>query len=158
MISIVRPIASSSRIRWSDWASEAVVPSAATTTSPGSGPACSAGLSGTTCAIRSAVLRQSGRDLVGHRHGRGDEPEVGTADVPVLDEGLDDPRVVALIGTARPSPTPATAVLMPTTRARESASAPPELPGLSAASVWMTSSTSADSAARRASAASDRAR
>ena len=30
---------------------------------------------------------------------------------------------------------------MPTTRARESASAPPELPGLSAASVWMTSST-----------------
>jgi hypothetical protein len=32
-------------------------------------------------------------------------------------------------------------VLMPTTRPRESASAPPELPGLSAASVWMTFST-----------------
>ena len=31
---------------------------------------------------------------------------------------------------------------MPTTRPRESASAPPELPGLSAASVWMTFSTS----------------
>jgi hypothetical protein len=29
---------------------------------------------------------------------------------------------------------------MPTTRASASASAPPELPGLSAASVWMTSS------------------
>ena len=50
-------------------------------------------------------------------------------------------REVALIGTARPRPTPATAVLIPTTRARESASAPPELPGLRAASVWMTSST-----------------
>src|SRR5215469_11129832 len=50
-------------------------------------------------------------------------------------------RVVALTGTARPSPTPATAVLMPTTRECASASAPPELPGLSAASVWITSST-----------------
>ena len=49
-------------------------------------------------------------------------------------------RVVALTGTAIPRPTPATAVLMPTTRAWLSASAPPELPGLSAASVWMTSS------------------
>ena len=36
---------------------------------------------------------------------------------------------------------PATAVLIPTTRPAESASAPPELPGLSAASVWITSST-----------------
>ena len=36
---------------------------------------------------------------------------------------------------------PATAVLIPTTRPRASASAPPELPGFSAASVWMTSST-----------------
>ena len=50
-------------------------------------------------------------------------------------------RVVSLIGTASPRPQPATAVLMPTTRDAESASAPPELPGLSAASVWMTSST-----------------
>ena len=49
--------------------------------------------------------------------------------------------VVALTGTARPSPTPATAVLMPTTRPRPSTSAPPELPGFSAASVWITSST-----------------
>ena len=50
-------------------------------------------------------------------------------------------RLVSFIGTARPRPQPATAVLMPTTRDDESASAPPELPGLSAASVWMTSST-----------------
>ena len=47
-------------------------------------------------------------------------------------------RVAALIGTARPSPTPATAVLIPTTRAELSTSAPPELPGFSAASVWIT--------------------
>src|ERR671915_224845 len=46
--------------------------------------------------------------------------------------------VASLIGTARPRPTPATAVLMPITRPRESDSAPPELPGLRAASVWMT--------------------
>ena len=50
-------------------------------------------------------------------------------------------RVTSLIGTASPSPTPATAVLIPTTQPRPSASAPPELPGLSAASVWMTFST-----------------
>src|SRR3954465_8774677 len=49
--------------------------------------------------------------------------------------------VASFTGTASPNPTPATAVLMPTTRARPSASAPPELPGLSAASVWMTLST-----------------
>ena len=50
-------------------------------------------------------------------------------------------RVASLIGTARPRPMPATAVLMPTTRPRPSASAPPELPGLRAASVWITFST-----------------
>ena len=48
----------------------------------------------------------------------------------------------ASIGTASPSPTPATAVLIPTTRPRMSARAPPELPGFSAASVWITFSTS----------------
>ncbi len=50
------------------------------------------------------------------------------------------PRVVALIGTASPRPTPATAVLTPTIRPALSASTPPELPGLRAASVWITSS------------------
>src|SRR4030095_9459743 len=48
----------------------------------------------------------------------------------------------AWTATASPSPKPATAVLMPTTRPAESARAPPELPGLRAASVWMTSSMS----------------
>ena len=58
-------------------------------------------------------------------------------------------RVVSLIGTARPRPTPATAVLIPTTWPRPSASAPPELPGLSAASVWMTFSTMRPAARER---------
>src|SRR2546427_10919890 len=48
--------------------------------------------------------------------------------------------VVPFMGTARPRPMPATAVLTPIRRACESASAPPELPGFSAASVWITSS------------------
>ena len=50
-------------------------------------------------------------------------------------------------GTAKPTPTlplplPPVAiwVFTPTTRPRESSSGPPELPGLMAASVWMTSS------------------
>ena len=47
-------------------------------------------------------------------------------------------------GTAKQIPcAPAiTAVLMPITRPRESTSGPPELPGLSAASVWITPSMS----------------
>ena len=49
-------------------------------------------------------------------------------------------RVVALIGTASPTPMPATAVFTPTIRPALSASTPPLLPGLSAASVWTTSS------------------
>src|SRR5664279_5583373 len=51
------------------------------------------------------------------------------------------PRVVSLMGTARPTPMPATAVLTPITCPELSASAPPLFPGLSAASVWITSST-----------------
>ena len=49
-------------------------------------------------------------------------------------------RDVLLMGTASPSPAPATAVLMPTIRLLASAKAPPELPAFRAASVWMTSS------------------
>src|SRR6478752_1274481 len=49
--------------------------------------------------------------------------------------------VESLTGTASPRPTPATAVLTPTIRPRPSASAPPLFPGLGAASVWITSST-----------------
>ena len=47
-------------------------------------------------------------------------------------------------GTAKQIPcAPAiTAVLIPTTLPRESTSGPPEFPGLSAASVWMTASIS----------------
>ena len=50
-------------------------------------------------------------------------------------------RVASSTGTARPSPTPATAVFTPTTSPVPLARAPPELPGFSAASVWTTFST-----------------
>ncbi len=49
-------------------------------------------------------------------------------------------RVVSLTGMASPRPIPATAVFTPTRWAFASARAPPELPGLRAASVWITSS------------------
>ena len=58
-------------------------------------------------------------------------------------------RVTSLMGTASPSPTPATAVLMPTTHPCPSASAPPEFPGLRAASVWITFSTMRPAARER---------
>src|SRR2546423_410620 len=58
--------------------------------------------------------------------------------------------VTGLTGTARPRPTPATAVLTPIRRARPSTRAPPELPGLSAASVWMTLSITRETAPWRA--------
>src|SRR6478735_8997098 len=58
--------------------------------------------------------------------------------------------VVRLMGTASPRPTPATAVLMPITRPRLSANAPPEFPGLRAASVWITSSISRAAVRERA--------
>ena len=51
-------------------------------------------------------------------------------------------RVAASIGTARPSPIAGDGRVDADDAAAESASAPPELPGLSAASVWMTFSTS----------------
>ena len=52
--------------------------------------------------------------------------------------------LAVLLATAKQMPwAPAiTAVLMPITSPREETSGPPELPGLSAASVWMTSSIS----------------
>ena len=97
-------------------------------------------MTSTTSTPRVAARR--GGDARRQRARAAGDADPGAADAAVAHQRGDrSPRVVALIGTARPSPTPATAVLMPTTRPRPSTSAPPELPGLSAASVWMTSST-----------------
>ncbi len=59
-------------------------------------------------------------------------------------------KLAVLLATAKQMPwAPAIiAVLMPTTSPREETSGPPELPGLSAASVWITSSISRPVAAR----------
>jgi hypothetical protein len=80
--------------------------------------------------LESAVAAQARSQRAGQHLRAADNPE----DTP----GEPGPRASARRGsvvswrrsaTAKPSPMPATAVLMPTTRARESASAPPELPG-----------------------------
>src|SRR5680860_1217017 len=110
--------------------------------SPTHKPDCAAGLCGITCATRSPLLRPV---LATSGTGRG----MCTLTIPSQARrtrpcAISVPMirwVVSLMGTANPTPIPATAVLTPTTRPELSASAPPLLPGLSAASVWITSST-----------------
>ena len=116
-------------------------PPAVTSTSPRKSPATAAGLPGTTSTRRSP-RRWPRRAASGGGSGTGmpATPSQARRTRPVDISSDTMCRVLALIGTARPSPKPATAVLTPTTRPAESASAPPELPGFSAASVWITSS------------------
>ena len=61
-------------------------------------------------------------------------------------------RFAVLLATAKQMPCAPMimAVLMPMTSPGEETSAPPELPGLSAASVWITSSISRPGGAQRA--------
>ena len=110
--------------------------------SPARSPAASAGLPAITWAIRSPSRRPS---LAASGGGSGAwlpaMPSQARRTRPVDIRALMIRCVVELIGTASPTPIPATAVLTPTIRPRLSASTPPLLPGLSAASVWMTSST-----------------
>src|SRR4051812_40054614 len=115
---------------------------ASSTRSPALSPARSAGEPGTTSTTRSPCRRPV-RSASGAGSGAGvlTRPRKARRTRPSDTSAPMIRRVVSLIGTASPRPHPATAVLMPTTRQEESASAPPELPGLSAASVWMTSST-----------------
>ncbi len=136
-----RPIASANISRCRLCASPTGVRPALSTRSPARSPARCAGEPGTTSTTRRApfcpvLLRRCS----GSGAGEVTRPRNARLTRPSLISAVMMERVVAFIGTASPTPTPATAVLMPTTRARASASAPPELPGLSAASVWMTSS------------------
>src|ERR1022692_2699559 len=116
-------------------------PSTSMMMSPGRRPAASAGLPLMTSTTSRPLLRPI---RAAHRGGIGREtpatPRCARRTLPSRTRAPMMRSVVALTGTARPRPTPASAVLMPTTRPAESASAPPELPGLRAASVWMTSS------------------
>src|SRR4051794_22532734 len=115
---------------------------ASSTRSPDFSPDRSAGPPATTSMIRSP-RRRPVRPASGAGRGAGvlTKPRRARRTRPSVTSASTIRRLVSLIGTASPRPHPATAVLMPTTRDEESASAPPELPGLSAASVWMTSST-----------------
>src|ERR1022692_4556218 len=143
VIAIRRPIASANMSRCRSWALVTGLPAAVSSRSPVRSPARAAGPPGTTSTTRSPVaapaLSRSGEGsgagmLTRPRYARRTRPSCMSAAMIRL--------VVALTGTARPTPAPATAVLMPTTRAWLSASAPPEFPGFSAASVWITSSIS----------------
>ena len=90
-----------------------------------------------TPALRPSLLRRPPAAAPGcHRRSRGRRGALGRC----ASGPTGSPAWSALIGTARPRPMPATAVLTPISRACQSARAPPELPGFSAASVWMTSS------------------
>src|SRR5215211_6758686 len=136
-----RPIDSATIRRCSSPTSDIERPSTSTIKSSGRRPARAAGLPSTTSTTSTADPPPSDAN----RGGRGLAPPtipmnaLRTRPSPISCATMR--RVAALIGTARPRPTPATAVLIPTTRPRPSASAPPELPGFSAASVWMTLST-----------------
>ena len=133
---------SSTRLRWRSPTPSTGRPSSSTTMSPSRTPAVAAGgleqlddleaARPADCRRRALAAAGSRRRSRGTRAGRGRRASGSRG-------WRGSPR---RSGPRDPRPTPATAVLMPTTRPRESASAPPELPGLSAASVWMTFSTS----------------
>ncbi len=135
------PIASANSSRCRPWASFRSRPAAPRSRSPVRSPATAAGLPATTSTTRSAVVRPSRSCWrAGTGLGAVTSPRYARRTLPSATRDWMIRRVVVLIGTASPSPAPATAVLIPTTRARPSARAPPELPGLRAASVWITSS------------------
>src|SRR5919106_4297350 len=137
-----RPIRSAAISRWRSRALSIATPSTSRMRSSGRRPASAAGLPGTTSTISTPSFRPTSRAMRGGS-GRGPPaiPRYARRNRPSVMSDAMIFRVVALIGTARPSPTPATAVLTPTTRPRPSDRAPPEFPGFNAASVWMTFST-----------------
>src|SRR5690606_24406972 len=138
-----RPMASANISRCRLPASATGLRPALSTRSPARSPARSAGEPAITSTTRSAASRPV-RRRSGGGSGAGEvtSPRNARRTRPSRISAATMSRVVPLTGTASPTPAPATAVLTPTTRAWESASAPPELPGLSAASVWITSSMS----------------
>src|ERR1017187_5224328 len=143
VIAIRRPIASANMSRCRSWALVTGLPAAASSRSPVRSPARAAGPPGTTSTTRSPVAAPAlSRSGAGSGAGMLTRPRYARRTRPCCMSAVMIRLVVALTGTARPTPAPATAVLMPTTRAWLSASPPPEFPGVSAASVWITSSIS----------------
>src|SRR3954447_2632547 len=135
-----RPISSATISRWRSSTPETGAPSTATIRSSERRPARSAGLLRTTSTTSTASVAPPAAARARGGRGRG-PPATPSHERRTRPSVINDPtmrRVAVLIGTARPRPTPATAVLTPTTSPRPVTSAPPELPGLRAASVWMT--------------------
>src|SRR6266511_1163635 len=129
-------------IRWRSPLSFTGFPSTSMMRSSGRMPAAAAGLPGTTCTTSTPWWRPTSFITFG---GRGRPPPAipryARRNRPSLMSAPMIRLVTSSMGTARPSPMPATAVFTPTTRPDPSASAPPEFPGFSAASVWITLST-----------------
>ena len=115
VISTRRPMASSTIRRCSSVLEPSDVPATATTMSPALRPALSAGLPATTCATRRPSRRPS---LFANAGGNGAwlpaSPSQARRTRPAVIKALMMRSVVSLIGTARPTPIPATAVLTPT--------------------------------------------
>ena len=89
------------------------------TRSPARSPARAAGLPPITSASRRPLRRPyRSATTAGTGAGRPDHPQVGAAHAAVGSSVATIRRVVVFIGTASPSPTPATAVLIPTTGPR----------------------------------------
>ncbi|OKI23154.1 hypothetical protein A6A25_35055 [Saccharothrix sp. CB00851] len=134
-------MASANSCRWMPWASLTCLRATLSTRSPSRSPARSAGPPGTTCTSRTPA-RWPVRSATASGRGAGapTTPRYARRTRPSTISVDRIRRVVLFIGIASPRPMPASVVLMPTTSPVEFASAPPELPGLSAASVWITSS------------------
>ena len=82
------------------------------------------------------------RDDFAERPGPADDAEERSSDPSVDDERVEDRSSDGVDRDGQPEADPGDRGVDPDQRPRESASAPPELPGLSAASVWMTFSIS----------------
>src|SRR4051794_1189192 len=135
-----RPMSSATIRRWRSSTPDTEAPSTATIRSSERRPARSAGLLRTTSTTSTASVASPAAERARGGSGRG-PPAMPSHERRTRPSVISAPtmrRVAVLIGTARPRPTPATAVLTPTTSPRPGTSAPPELPGLRAASVWMT--------------------
>ena len=87
-----------------------------------------------------AVAPERGGDARRQRSCAAGDADPGAPHAAVAHQRGHDPARGGVDGDGQAEADPATAVLIPTTLPRPSTSAPPELPGLSAASVWMTSS------------------
>ena len=143
-ISTVRPMRSALRRRIRSSTPVTGSPSSATTRSSRISPPAAAGpLWSTLGQHRAGRVGDAGgeREAAGQRRGLAGDADEGAADAAMRISSLST-KLAVLLATAKQMPCAPRmmAVLMPITSLCDETSGPPELPGLSAASVWITSS------------------